>query len=906
MSAPIPSRLPSSVLPATPEVIPFPRTRREAHVQELARFLRLESERLRMRHRAGLSGPEVLFGRTDQVDQVVMRVCRLAASEAAAAECDLERVAVAAYGSYARHELAPHSAVDLLFLHDGRPPESVRQFADETVGFLRDAGLVIHHRFTSPGELLGKAMEQFPDRAAAGEAHFLTGSAALFDDLREELDATSPRDEGELAVFAAAVREAIASRHARFGGAVAVQEPDVRDGVGGLRDLHSILWVSRTLHGSRSLAELLTSGRITSAENLTARRAFEFLTRVRAELHFMAGTKQDVLALDLQGEVAANLGYDAGGGLLASERFMRDYYRRASELAEVSRGFLRRHLEGPSSSTAPRFSPRRLSRSLEVRDGSLSLGGDGLEGPMALLDVFTAVQEERIPVSEELRTAERESLSLIDHAFRSSPEAREAFLRILSRRGRVGPALRAMHETGFLGRYLPEWDRVAFLVHHDFVHRYTVDEQTLRAIEALDAVFSGRDPEAAPFGRILDGVGDATPVTLALLLHDLGKGRGGPPSAATRIAARVAERLGLDPALTADVLFLVGNHDEMSAVATRRDLSEPLPIASFASRVGTLERLDMLLLLTQCVQSSVLPSASSRARRSALLELHARARAHLSGTLSGAEEGGEAKSAAARAFEKLRHHFPAPDLERHFALLPDRYLKTTDASRMVRHYRLLARRGQAPAALEWRDLPGGNGSELTVVAEDRPGLFAKIAGTLTASGIQIQAVRLFARDDGVVLDTLRVAEPTSPHPVTAARRATVASVLLDVLSGLRDVDDEVRRWRADFAAQAPRAWGRVEREPSVRCDNDASAVATVVDVRAPDRAGLAFTIARALSGLRLDITFGRLATDHARAVDVFYVTEGGRKLATEALPKLEDALLDALRDTAPARPRPAK
>ena len=856
-----------------------------------------------MRHRAGLSGPEVLLGRTDQVEQVVLRVCRLAAAEAAAEECDLERVAVAAYGSYARHELAPHSEVDLLFLHDGRPPEAVRRFADEAVGFLRDSGLVVHTRFASPSDLTGKAVEPLPSRSAAGEARFLTGSVALFDDLREELDAGSPRDGGELAAFASAVREDVAARHARFGDAVAVQEPDVRDGVGGLRDLHAVLWVSRALHGSRSLAALLTSGRITPSENFAARRSFEFLTRVRAELHFVTGTKQDVLALDLQGDVAANLGYEPGGGLLASERFMRDYYRRASELAGVSRGFLHRHLVGPTSSRAARFSPRRLVGCLEVRDGSLSLRGGDLDSPGALLEVFTVAQEERIPLSEDLRTAVREGLPLIDHAFRSSPEARDAFLRLLSRRGRVGPALRAMHETGYLGRYLPEWDRVAFLVHHDFVHRFTVDEQTLRAIEALDATFSGRDPEAAPFGRVLDGVGDATPVTLALLLHDLGKGRGGPPSAATRIAARISRRLGLDPALAADVLFLLGAHDEMSDVASRRDLSETLPVASFADRVGTLERLDLLLLLTQCVQRSVSPSAWSRSRRSALLELHARTRAHLSGTSSGADG---AETAAARAFDTLRHGFPAPDLERHFALLPGRYLEATDASRMVRHFRLLARRGTEPAAVEWRDLAGGHGTELTVVAQDRPGVFAQIAGSLTASGIQIQDVRLFARDDGVILDTLRVSEGSTSRALKPERRAAAESVLLDVLAGRRDVDAEVGRWREGRTEREPRSWGRVERELSVRCDNEASAVATVVDVRALDRAGLAFTIARALSRLHLDITFGRLATDNSRAVDVFYVTREGRKLPVEALAQLEESLHEALSVASPARPRASR
>jgi [protein-PII] uridylyltransferase len=275
-----------------------------------------------------------------------------------------------------------------------------------------------------------------------------------------------------------------------------------------------------------------------------------------------------------------------------------------------------------------------------------------------------------------------------------------------------------------------------------------------------------------------------------------------------------------------------------------------------------------------------------------LWELYHRTRQHLAGH---PVEGVPGEGARARAIEALRREFPEEDLERHFALVPERYLRATDATHMARHFRLVSARGDAPVAFDWRDLSDGQCTELALVTGDRPGLLARVAGTLTAHGVNILAVDLFNRTDGVVIDTFRLSEVSSHRPVKPERRSQIEHDVVAALAGTYDVEASVARRLQKNPQRARSAWGRAARGPSVRFDQESSATATVIEVRAQDRPGLAWTLAGTLAHLGLDITFAKIATAKALALDVFYVTDaGGRKLAPEALAAVEAALLAAL------------
>jgi [protein-PII] uridylyltransferase len=876
-----------------------PRASEERPVDGLRRYLRLETERLRMRHRLGLGGLEIATARSYQVDLLVSRACRAAAEEAGPeARDELGRCAVVALGGYGRAELAPYSDVDLLFLHPGRPSPVVTAFVERALQILWDAGLTVGHSFRSPRECVAEARADLHSRTSLTEARCVTGSDALFGQLLQAFDAELLANRRATEEFLETLRADLEERHGRHENAVCLQEPNLKEGVGGLRDLHAVLWVGHARYGSARLATLHGEGWITEAELRSARRASDFLWKVRNEAHFSTGRKTDLLTLDLQGELAPRLGYQPKGGLLASELFMRDYYRRASEIFEFCRAFLLRNLRPRPRRLLSRLGLRRprLRRGFELREGRLFARGASAEfrgGAPALLDAVELAQVEGAELSEELVLQMRARAGLVDRAFRSSPEANRTLLRMLGRRGRVGTALRALHETGILGRLLPEWARISLLVQHDLFHRYTVDEHTLRAIEALDEAAAGGQAALARLGVVFDEIEDAVPLYLGMLLHDVGKGRGGGHVArGVRIGTRTVSRLGLDPDAAAKALFLIATHLEMSQISQQRDLSEPALIEAFAGRVGSLERLNLLLLLTYADHRAVGPGVWSEWKATLLFELYDRTRQRL---LGGEGHGDRADAAREAAVAALRREFPPEDVERHFALLPERYLRTTDAERMGRHFRLLHSRGEQPAAADWRDIEGGDATEVTFTARDRRGLFAAVAGTLTASGIDILSVDLFSRADGVVLDTLRVSELPGHRPVAAERWPTLTGALVNAVAGRLDVPRAVERWRGQQRRRPRRHWGRLAGRPSVRFDNDGSAIATIVEVRAPDQPGLAFTIAETLAELGLDIVFATITTAKALGLDVFYVTDaGGAKLAPEVLDVVEAELLGAL------------
>ena len=312
--------------------------------QKLEQFLEIETERLRTRHRFGLGGREIAAGRSDLVDVMVGRACRLAALELAPTlSLEQQRIAVVALGGYGRRELAPCSDVDLLFLHADGADEDIRAVVDHALALLHDAGLSVGHHFRTVDECVAIAREDLRSRTAVFEARLLTGSATLFGRLVEQMEAlvfASPR---ATETFLASLRFDLAQRYERFGRAVGLDEPHVKEGAGGLRDLHVVLWVGHALFGARGLAGLHEHGRIDDRERKTALRAYDHLYRVRNEAHFATGRKTDVLTRKIQPLLAANLGYREERGVPAAEIFMREYRQHAAELHGFARGFLGRH-----------------------------------------------------------------------------------------------------------------------------------------------------------------------------------------------------------------------------------------------------------------------------------------------------------------------------------------------------------------------------------------------------------------------------------------------------------------------------------------------------------------------------------------------------------------------------------
>jgi len=869
---------------------------RANQIDAFKRFLKLETERLRIRHRNQMGGVDIAEGRSYVVDLVICKVCQLAASELDPADTmDVSHVAAIALGGYGRKELSPFSDIDLLFLHPGRPSKTVKQFVEQVLYLMWDIGLTVGHSFRSIGESVSMAREDLHTRTAMAEARLITGNDALFKQLTRELDGAIYANKKETEAFFAAMRLELEARYDKFGRTVCLQEPNVKESAGGLRDLHTVLWAGRARYGCRRLEDLRAKDLISGTEYQTARRAYDFLYRARNEAHFATARKTDLLSLDVQPTIAANLGYKPKKGLQPSEVFMRDYYQQANELHQFCESFLIR--VGGMQKPKWRFLFReKVDRRgmFEIREGKLYAKGEAEDfNPTAsrLLEIFTLSQADGVGISDELKLAIRGNLRLVDRKFRASKEASKALMNLLGKPGQVARTLRMMHGTGVLGRLLPEFARITFLVQHDFYHRYTVDEHTLTAIDALDEVAQGPEPSLQRFKKVLHDLPDPSSLYLGMLLHDIGKGLGGGHvGKGVKIAERICARLGLSEEATGDVIFLVQNHLVMSHLSQRRDIAEQSLVEGFAEVVGTLNRLNMLMLLTYADHRGVGPGVWNDWKGSLLFDLYEQARLQIAGRGRRAEDRRETHFTLV---EQLAGEFKRSELERHLALLPNRYLRTTDVHAVAHHLRLIARLGGERLVADWRTGADRHCTELTICARDRTGLFASMAGTLTGHGVNILSVDVYTREDGYVLDTFKISDSLTGAPVNAERWPGIEGTLRAAAAGQYDVAAAVEKWKAR-APRPTRKRGRKPVKPAVRFDATSSASATVVEVKAEDELGLLFKIASTLAGLGLDIHYAKIATEKSHALDVFYVTGRGGKLVPEEMSQVEARLTDAL------------
>jgi [protein-PII] uridylyltransferase len=872
--------------------------------EQLARqarvFLRLEAERLRIAARLGAGGRWLAAARSFVLDTLVARAYEAARQDLTAeTQTAPHACAVVAVGGYGREELAPYSDLDLVFVAAERA--DVRALVERTLHVLWDAGLTVGHRSQTVRACLAAAQTDPHLQTALVHARLVAGDRAPFAALGEARARLRLKRADALVEAARRARD---ERHLKHEAIIYLQEPNVKEGVGALRDLHAALWAADARFGCRTLAELHAQ-HVTDATELAAvAQAYDFLLRVRESLHRLAGRKTERLALDRQTVLAAEFGYADTTHLRASEQFMRDYYRRARTLYQFGEALFARAAAAAQTSTTVRWlaRPRRtqLAELFVIKDRRLYLDGDAgrlARQPLLSLEAVALAQTAHVEFSHELRAAVMQHLGAVDRACRESAEAARLLLSILRRRGRVGPALRVMCETNLLGRFLPEFARIQMLVQHDLYHHYTVDEHTLRAVEALDDLCRADERARPRLRAALDEVEDVALLYLALLLHDLGKGRGrGHIERGVRIAERVCARLQLDDGAAAKVVNLVRQHVLMAHVSQRRDLRDARTVADFAARLGGLDELNMLLLLTYADLHAVAPGVWSEWKGTLLQELYTRARTHFAAAARPLVLTDELARLKTATVALVAGELPASEVERHFALLPLRYAQHLEAATAAAHLRLVAELEQHALACRWQMHASAHASELTVVARDRRGLFADLAGALAAHGVEILSADLHTRADGIALDTLMLREAATHAPVTEQRRAAVERALAAAFTGRLDVAAAVERWRTHHAPRRMQA--RLQRPPAapvVVCSNEIASATTVVEVRAADEPGLAYRIAAALAACGLDIRHARIATEKADALDVFYVTDAeGRKLDEAATLALTDALRRAL------------
>ena len=848
---------------------------------------------LKVRHAEGASGQESVRTHARLMDDVIFSLTRLVAADAAADGLEATPLVVMALGGYGRGELHPLSDVDLMVVYDGEMSPYVQRMMQELLYSLWDLGLHVGHSLRSLDDCVAMARTDFPSRTSMQEARFLAGERRLFARFQRVLRENVFRRD-----FAQFLETTLVERDARYrkhGASPYIGEPNVKESAGGLRDMHTAMWLGAAKFGARTLRELTDKGLITPREQAAADAALTFLWRVRNELHFFSGHKNDVLTRDLQPRIAKNLGYENDETTLGVERFMRDYYLHARVIHRVSKRLIARCQETLSrrGSAERRQRQQALADGLVFFDGRLHLADRDPSqlrtDPARLMKVFWHLHRLGCELSLDLERAIEDSLHLVDEAFRRSDGVRELFLDVCRTWGRAAQTFSEMHELGLLGRYLPEFGALTCLVQYDVYHKFSADQHSLLAVEHLEALAPGQSAESEGAAHVLSEVEKPELLMLGMLLHDIGKAKGhGHVAKGIPLVRELTARVGLQAADGAAVEFLVAHHLTMSHVAQRRDIDDPKTITDFAAAVGDPSRLRMLYLLTYADMRAVGPGVLTPWQARILHELYARTLASLTG-------GRVARPSRTRLAERLhaaaKGEVDLQAVKAHLAMMTDRYLESTSVQRMAEHLRMLDGLGESPVVTALFHHPDLGSSDLVVVTRDLPGLFALIAGTLAASDVNIISAQIHTRADGIVIDTFQVNDPAGDVIGSPAHWARTLDALRAVLTGEQTVPALLDRRRA-AGREATGPGG-----PSkIALDNQLSDTATVIEVKCPDRLGLLYLITRTLAGLGLDIVSARIATEIDQAFDTFYVQDReGRKIEDpETLERARAGLEQAL------------
>ncbi len=828
-------------------------------------------------------------------------------------------LALAATGGYGRGLLAPASDIDLLFLVAGPPAPRSEKIIEYMLYMLWDLGLKTGHAVRRPELCIQQARADMTVCTSLLDARFLCGAPALYADFARRF-ARRIRARRARAFVAAKLAERD-RRHLAAGQSRYLVEPNVKDGKGGLRDLQSMIWIAKYCYAVETGGDLARAGLFTETEQRRFRRCETLLWAVRCHLHFLTGRAEERLSFDVQKEIAARAGFHARRpGLDAVERFMKKYFLTAKYVGDLTRLFCAQ-LEEQHKKPLLRLPAmlRRRSKAvlppgfvLERRRLALRPGAEQrlAARPLMLLQLFHAAAIHDLDIHPaSLRQAAR-ARGLSGRALRADPQANRLFVEILTAPAAAERVLRLMNEAGILGRFIPDFGRIVALMQFNMYHHYTADEHLLRAVGQLARIEQGRLRAEAPLASGLMAGLAGTPARavlyLAVFLHDIAKGRGGDHSRiGAQVARRLGPRLGFDPGQTRLAAWLVENHLILSDTAQRRDIADPRTVLDFARQVETPERLALLLILTVADIRAVGPGVWNGWKGQLLRTLYVQTLARLTGR---APESAQEAQAARRRLAPALARWPAHSRAGYFAFLPDAYWSGLEPDVHLRHarlYRRFARPGRPGAGRAFvfaaHDDVGRAASEILILADDHPGLFARLAGAFAVAGLRVADAKIFTARTGAAFDAFWVQDENGRALCDPRRIERLRRMILDVLAG--------RLIPGRILAARPAPPGRLEAfsvAPRIVIDNQASADCSVIEVSCLDRPGLLYGLARALFHLGLVTVSAHIATFGERAADVFYVKDGtGQKIRPSRHAALKRRLGAAAADPLARERRPA-
>ena len=807
-------------------------------------------------------------------------------------------LSVIATGGYGRGTLAPGSDIDLLFLLGAKASPEVNAVVEFLLYALWDCKLKVGHATREVDDCIRLAKTDNTILTSILEARYICGEENLFVEL-------SRRFKAEIVATGAKkfVKEKLAerdARHAKSGESRYAVEPDLKDGKGGLRDLHTLFWIAKFIFNANSPEELAEKGAFTQEELHTFLKCEDFLWAVRCHLHFISGRGEDRLSFDRQSEMAKRLRYKQHGGLRAVERFMRHYFLIAKDVGDLTRIFCasleEKHLKEVQGIARifTRFLPRRAKTSLpagfRLENGRIGVVDANVfsSDPVNMLRIFWVAGESLLEIHPDALKLMRKSFRLIDDALRNNQQANAIFLDILCKSTKPEAILRLMNEAGVLGRFIPEFGQIVAMMQFNMYHHYTVDEHLLRAVGVLSGIESGELAKEHPLTAELFPTLKARRVLyVATLLHDIAKGRMEDHSiAGERIARELCPRLGLDAAETELVAWLIRYHLLMSETSQMRDLNDFKTILDFVQIVQTSERLKLLVILTVADIRAVGPGVWNGWKGQLLRTLYLEAEPLLTGGHAAISRKDRVQSAQATLFAKLAitdEKARNALARRHY----DAYWLNVPLERQLRHHALMERSAGGIVTDVSTDSFSGI-TELTIFAPDHPRLLAMITGACAAAGGNIIGAHIFTTTDGLALDTILISRAFKDEVDEIRRSAKICESIRKVLHGELRLSEELARMQ-----QMPERAKAFQVAPRVVVDNASSNKNTVIEASGLDRVGLLHALTDGLFRLNLNIGSAHITTFGEKAVDVFYVTDltGAKIENTDRMERIEKTLL---------------
>ncbi len=849
------------------------------NLEDIRRFYLKGQEWLKKRHDEGIPGEEFGQAHANLMDRVIQRLFKIALRDE-----QLEgNGAFVARGGYGREELSPYSDIDLLILHAPEKGKKIEEWVRKMFYPLWDWGLTLGYTIQSLQESRRALSKDLGLFLSFLDARWIAGDKRVFYEWERRLWMEGVRGKEQDLILK--IYQKTRERHRYYGDSVFILEPEIKEGKGGLRDYQAAWWAAKIRYRINTSRELTEKKLLSEKEWQILWSALNFLWRVRNQLHYLYQRREDRLAFEDQERVASLLGYKEAGLTKTTEVFLQEYFRHALHVSQISTYLLERCIQEPLLALGNYKPPvaAEIQPGFSLYHGKLITTEPSLfdRQPLAIWRAFTAVHKFGVEMDSQLKELISGQLDVVGEKFRSTPDSVKTFWTFFTEPGHLSLVLETMHETGFLQKFLPEFEGIHCQVQYDRYHIYPVDIHSIYAVRELESLEEKNNGQPYPLlGQILEEIKDRGLLKLATFLHDLGKGAGSEHARqGENMAAAIGQRLKLSPEKITHLCFLVREHQTFGEIALRRDLNEENLILRFAQKVGDGEMLRMLYLLSFADLRAVGPNTWNAWKDTLLRELFFK-------TLHLLERGGVFKKddqelieqRQSAVMELLSGQIPPWRITQYLVNIPLRQYTLLEPQTLARHILVAEKLKEEKVVLEGEDGPEQGWAELTVIAHDEPGLFAKICGVLTANLLNILSAQVSTWENGLAVDLFQVQNLIPEDLFCLHRWAKIQEELKEVLEKKKKVEDLLAR----FALPLFPGFYPSRQPPRVEVDNETSDFYTIVEIFTSDRPGLLYQIAKKFYNLELSIWSAKVSTKVDQVVDVFYIQDlSGAKITEE-------------------------